>query len=258
MSENKNVVKLLENIWLNTTDAEVYLASIHLGASTIKQLTTHTQQNRITVHDSVWRLVQKWIILETYSWRKRLIFPQTIDKLQLLVEHKQAELVQYENDVRSTIWVLQWLHSQSQFLPRIRLSKWHTWISSLLYEIKQDKPDTVMTISDSHHFDELLNVKFLDTFSSLKKSCSLQIISPSWFEHFIFSAKAKNINIKYRTIQNEAWSGGMTLWWSKSWKKVALHAYEWVYITTTIIDNPPIYTMMKHCYQCLWNTAHDI
>jgi len=104
MSENKNVVKLLENIWLNTTDAEVYLASIHLGASTIKQLTTHTQQNRITVHDSVWRLVQKWIILETYSWRKRLIFPQTIDKLQLLVEHKQAELVQYENDVRSTIW----------------------------------------------------------------------------------------------------------------------------------------------------------
>jgi hypothetical protein len=44
-------------------------------------------------------------------------------------------------------------------------------------------------------------------------------------------------------------SGGMTIWNNK----VALHAYEGLFITTTIIENNPIHTMMMNNFESLWD-----
>jgi len=245
--DQQKLLQQLDKLWLHKTDAQIYLASIHIGACTINQLTSQTKINRITVHDSIGRLIEKGLLLETFSGRRRLVFPQQINHLQHLVEKKKTEMDQLQYDVATTINLLQSLHLQSSSLPQVRISKGSAGIEEMLREIKEWDEWMIQTISDSRHFDELLNVHFLDSLQSYKQP--IQMILPSWFEHFIFSANAKGLQIDTRTItQDMKRQGGMTMWWSK----VAFHAYEWVYITTTIIENIPITNMMSQCFESIW------
>lgn len=48
-------------------------------------------------------------------------------------------------------------------------------------------------------------------------------------------------------------SGGMTIRGDDSQAKIALHAYEGIFITTTIIENNPIQHMMKNAFQNMWD-----
>lgn len=237
---NTKIIQQLKKIWLNETDASIYLASIHLWACSIQQLTDQTNIHRITTHDSVSRLIQKWLLLETFSWRKRLIYPQQISSLQHLVDRKKAEVDSLQQDVSSTIHMLQSLHLQSEYLPKITISKWRQWIQSLLSELKENSPQEIFSISDSWHFDELLNVQFLDSLAQQKTK--LSIILPRWFEHFIFSAHAKGVELSSKTFKEET---SRSWWITLRWATIALHAYEWIYITTTKITNPAIAMMMK-------------
>lgn len=244
-----HLLEQLEKIGLGETDALVYLASIHIWACSLGQLSTHTWINRITTHDSVWRLLAKWLLLETFSGKRRLIFPQQISHLQHLVDLKKAELDELHHNVNTTIGLLQSLHLQSAYLPQVTIAKWRQWITDMVNEIKTNTAGPIRLICDSWHFDELLNVHFLD--ATKKMHYPVEMILPAWFEHFIFSAHAKGVSITTKILDEQSsrtwW---MTLWWSK----VALHAYEGVYITTTIIDNSPIAQMMQACFEAMWNS----
>lgn len=62
MFQNENdqtILEQLRTIGLAETDALVYMTCIHLGACSVGQLTTKTKINRVTVHDSVARLIHK-------------------------------------------------------------------------------------------------------------------------------------------------------------------------------------------------------
>lgn len=59
IENQQNLLTQLKEIGLQETDAQIYLASIRMGACSIGQLTSQTKINRITVHDSVGRLVNK-------------------------------------------------------------------------------------------------------------------------------------------------------------------------------------------------------
>jgi hypothetical protein len=57
--DQTHLLEQLAHIGLHETDAIIYLASLRLGACTISQLTDQTKLNRITIHDSVGRLIEK-------------------------------------------------------------------------------------------------------------------------------------------------------------------------------------------------------
>jgi sugar-specific transcriptional regulator TrmB len=173
----ENLLKQLNAIGLHDTDAQVYLASIRMGACTIGQLTTQTKINRITVHDCVGRLIERGLLLETFSGKRRLVYPQQINQLQHLVDTKKAEIDQLQLNVTKTINILQSLHLQSDYLPHMRISKGRQGISDMIREIKEYKDGPLLTVSDSRHFDELLNVHFLDSLTHFAQP--IQMILPA-------------------------------------------------------------------------------
>jgi hypothetical protein len=70
------------------------------------------------------------------------------------------------------------------------------------------------------------------------------------YEHFSFTHKAyhKKLYVKYLTDAH-VWRGGMSV----RGNKVALHSYEGIYITTTIIENAPIAVMMRASFGAMWS-----
>ncbi|HMY80789.1 MAG TPA: hypothetical protein PLW93_03610 [Candidatus Absconditabacterales bacterium] len=241
--KNNSLVDQLGALGFGETDTHIYLASIRMGACTINQLSSQTGINRVTTHDSVGRLIAKGIVLETFAGSKRLIYPQPIHHLQSLVEQEKIRIESMQQQVNQLISSLSALSMNAEYLPKIRISKGRQGIADTIKEIRQDKKDNLKIICDSWHFDELLTIHFMENIKGWKGS--IQMIIPTGFEHFIFSAIAKNIPLDVQSYQDDLlWSGGMSI----RGNKVALHAYEGIYITTTIIENKAISGMMEHVF----------
>lgn len=246
---HQKVINSLLELWLWESDCIIYLLWLEIGASTVVQLADESGIHRVTVHDIVGRLVEKWLFLETRSGQRRLVYPKQVDALQSLVDRKQSELTQLQSHVNLAMMLLRDVQLYSHYLPQIRFYKWQEWVHLVGQEMLEDG-QPLMIISDSWHFDDLIDNKFLD--KAVWHPSRIDLLIPLWYEHFAFTHKAKHrqLDIRYLTPQH-ARHGAMSIWWDK----VALHSYEWVYITTTIIQNAPICTMMQASFQAMRNLS---
>lgn len=116
-------------------------------------------------------------------------------------------------------------------------------------EMIEDKA-AIKIISDSRHFNDLIDNHFLE--KTTQHPTPIKLLIPVGYEHFSFTHKAyhKTLQIHYLTKQ-QIRNGGMAVWW----QKIALHSYEGVYITTTIIENWPISAMIEASFQSMRNQS---
>lgn len=242
----QKITQSLMQLGFGESDCIVYLLWLEMGASTVVQLAEESGLNRVTVHDIVWRLIDKWLFLETRSGQRRLVYPRQIDALQSLVDIKRSELTQLQSHVDQAMSLLRDVQLSSTYLPQIRFYKGQEGIALVGKEMLDDW-QSICIISDSWHFDDLIDNKFLD--KATWHPSQISLIIPMGYEHFSFTHKAKHdkLMIKYLT-GNEQWRGAMSIWGNK----VALHSYEGIYITTTIIENAPIAVMMRASFGAMW------
>lgn len=246
------IIQKLIGLWLNPTDAQIYVETLTMGASTIVHIADQLSINRVTVHDAVQRLIDKWLFLETHSGQRRLVYPKQVEALQYIVDNKKSELTQLQHHVEQTISLLNDIQLQSSHLPQIRFYKWREGIQTVTHEMLADNQEISM-VSDSRHFDDLIDNKFIEqasTHSHYDKT--IKLIIPVWYEHFSFTHKARHSKVEIRQFwpeQGRSW--GMAVWWNKT----AYYSYEWRYITTTIIQNKAIAMMMSYAFVALRSSA---
>ena len=253
MSNNhEDIIHNLQKLWLHQTDAQIYISSLSLGACTVIQLADQLNLHRVTTHDAVQRLIDKWLFLETHSGQRRLVYPKQVEALQSLVDTKKSELTQLQYQVDQTISLLNEIQLQSSHLPHVRFYKWKEGIQTIIHEMLSDNTDILM-LSDSWHFDDLIDNKFIEQSShhTIFKQ-NIDLIIPAGYEHFIFTHKAKHPHVHIQQFWSwQLWKWGMSV----RWDKVAYYSYEWRYITTTVTQNIPISLMMKFSFQSLWNQS---
>lgn len=217
---------------------------------------------RYKSRDRAWRcgLIEKWLFAETFSNNRRLIYPNPVQSLQQLVDLHKAKIQQMQLQVDQTISLLQGIQLQGKFLPQVRFAKWHDWVRKLYKEILEDinsfanlKASTlnqnIYIISDSRHFDDIIDNKFLDQF--VDKNIYIHLILPQWYEHFVFTYNSRlGKKFESREYEHSLWrNGAMAIWWDK----VAMFSYEGIYITTTTIQNKPIHNMMMASRKAIWD-----
>jgi hypothetical protein len=61
--------------------------------------------------------------LETYNKKKRLVYPNTLDSLQKLLDKKKFELQELEQEVQNTAEILKGIQAQSENFPKVRFYK---------------------------------------------------------------------------------------------------------------------------------------
>jgi len=248
MKNDHQILNALQQLWLHPTDAQIYLHSLSLGACTVIQLADQLKLHRVTTHDAVQRLIDKWLFLETHNGQRRLVYPKQVEALQSLVDTKKSELTQLQHQVDETISLLNDIQLQSQYLPHIRFYKWREGVQTVIHEMLIDNKPINM-ISDSRHFDDLIDNKFIEqSAQSNQYNQQIQLLIPLGYEHFIFTHKAKHSHV----VIQQFWSWQQWMWGvSVRWDKVAYYNYEGHYITTTVIENAPISQMMLSSFQSL-------
>ncbi len=247
------IILLLKRLWLTDNECQIFICSLKTWPSTVIQLAKYTQLKRITAHAVIERLLEKWLLLKTYNKKKRLIYPNTVDSLERLLEKKKYEIKSLQEDIQKNEPILKSIQSRSRNFPKVRFYKGKEWIDIMLNEVIQDKED-MNVISDSQHFNDLIDNDFLEKSLAIRNKYHLNIkmIFPSGFEHFCYTQGTYKQKLDIWTLPTQdILVGGMTV----RGKKIAYHCYEQGFITTTIVEDDSISNIMRFMFQNVWMNA---
>ena len=248
--EYRTIENSLKRLWLLPSEISIFLLWVEHGALSISQLATLWNMWRITVHEIAWRLIKKWLFLETRTWRKRLVYANQVDAIAWLVDEKKQEITYMEKAAKKATSLLRSLQTQSENFPKTRFYKWKEGIQRMLNEIKKDVED-LSIMSDGQHFYELIDNNFLEKTLNLrqKKNLKVKLMFPAWFEYFTYTQWTYQQELEIKALpDHESLKGWVTL----RWKKVALHCYEWTFITTTILENTKVADMHRYLFDMVW------
>lgn len=252
--EQQRVIEnTLIQLGIGESEIVIFMLGLEYGAMSIKQLSEESGMGRITVHEVVKRLLEKWLFLETRSGKRRMVYPNQLDALQWLVDRKRNEVMEMEQVAWQAIELLKDFQSQSSYFPKTRYYKWKEWMRQVVKEIKDDK-NNVQILSDGQHFYDLIDNNFLEESLTWRKKydITVSLLFPMGFEYFTYTQGTyqQELNIKsHDGIEASGIRGGLTIWWEKVW----MHSYQGKYITTTIIEHPMISQLHKGMFELLWN-----
>jgi predicted DNA-binding transcriptional regulator len=243
----------LLKLGLGTSDITIYFLGLKLGSVTIKQLSDESKLGRITVHEIVRRLITKGLFLESYTNKKRIVYPNTVDVLERLLDTQKLAFQHLTHDVQHASNLLRGIQSQAENFPKMRCYKGKEGIQKMMTEILQDHVDIYM-MSDGQHFYDLIDTDFLETSLSIRQhsNISIQMIFPTGFEYFTYTQGTYQQQLDIKSLPEESLlKGGCTI----RGNKIAFHCYEDIYITTTILENPSISAMQRFLFDTLWEKA---
>ncbi len=92
--KNAKLLQTLENIGLSKGEAEVYLASLSLGPSTVKKIANASEVKRTTVYSIVESLKQKGLMHIEEKGFKKFFVPESPEKLEIVLEKRKKEFHQ--------------------------------------------------------------------------------------------------------------------------------------------------------------------
>ncbi len=130
---------LLKQFDLSDHQRKVFCTWIELGPVSIVMLAQATGIHRLTVHQTVAQLIAKWLFLETYSWKKRLVYPSDADGLLLLLEEQKWKVKQIEQQLESAQDIFNYMRAKRDTAPMTRLYRGIEGLNSITDPIRKDK-----------------------------------------------------------------------------------------------------------------------
>lgn len=105
MAEDKSL-KILEKFDLSESEISIYRRLLILGKSTVLNLSKQTGIKRSSVHHYTDLLITKGLIIQTNSQGRRILIPESPDKLNNLLERKGEDLETLEERLPNILEML--------------------------------------------------------------------------------------------------------------------------------------------------------
>ena len=193
---------------------------------------------RVTVHAAIKRLVEKWLFLETYSGKKRLVYPNDPTSINAYISQQRDLLDQRGKQAQHVAWLLEGIKRQSEHFPNTRFYKGKEGVQRVLNEMVQDRKH-ITIMSDGQHFYDLIDNDFLEQSVEIRRQTKIDVrmMFPVWFEYFSYTQWVVQQELSIKTLpQDSSLQGAISLWGDK----VALHCYEGRFLSTTILEDKKI------------------
>ena len=88
-NKHMDINKALFQFDLKEKEAEIYLAFLEMGTTTVSEVSQKTLIKRTTIYDILTGLIKKGLIAETHKGKKRLFFPMEPEKLLKNLDDKR-------------------------------------------------------------------------------------------------------------------------------------------------------------------------
>ncbi|HNG97529.1 MAG TPA: hypothetical protein PLW93_04635 [Candidatus Absconditabacterales bacterium] len=249
------ILTILDQFGLSNTEKTLFMASLIIGPTSIIGLSSYTKYKRLTTHHAVAGMIEQGLFLETHYGKKRLVYANTIDGLEQVLEKKRDNLKQLEQKLHNSKHLFNHLLSSRENFPQTRLYQGIEGINTTLLEVTKDRKP-VSIIYDANALGMLVDEKlFHRSYSQRsKQKTSTRLILPDTFKDYWHVERKEDYNVSIKTLKHsQIIHGGIEI----RGYKVALHCYREGKITTTIIENQEIANIILMMYNTMRNSAKD-
>lgn len=98
---NKEARKILETLGLTKEEAQIYLAGLELGETSVQNLAKKAGIKRPTVYKILEKLVEKGMFYQTFKGKKRFFNAENPDKLKASLRQKEMDFSRILPELRS-------------------------------------------------------------------------------------------------------------------------------------------------------------
>ncbi len=110
----------LINIGLSEKEAQIYLSSLSLGASSVQNIAKKANVNRVTTYVMIEQLTQKGLMSTFMQGKKKMFVAEKPIRLLSLIHEREQELSDQEVRFRQTLGPLTALMAQSEHKTQLR------------------------------------------------------------------------------------------------------------------------------------------
>lgn len=248
--QKTTLLHTLSDLGLSEKEAEVYLASLALGSSSILQIARTCGIKRTTIYSLVESLKQKGLLTAEIRGFKQYFVAEHPEKLELLLEEKRQKLTQTLPELtalynlKGTEGVIKYYEG----LPAIK-----SIYENLLKEMRPHEDYLVMSKPDDWvKWDEEFFINFLFRRGELARGIDVRI--RSLLQH---TPRAEKMKIEqercFQTIKFLPKGTNLSTNLVITPRKVVIHQLS-PPIMAMVIENPSIVQMHKEMFEIMWQS----
>lgn len=139
-----------KNLGLSEKEANVYLASLELGSSTIQKIATKAGVNRATTYVMIESLIKRGLVSSFEQGKKRFFAATHPSQLLRLIKQKELDMQELrENLEKDFLPQLLSIHNISGDKPGVRFFQGKDGLEAMRDELKRTKQESAIKYSDS-------------------------------------------------------------------------------------------------------------
>lgn len=155
----KDFAQILKSIGLQESEIKTYLAALKHGASTVVQLTKHTNLSRQAIYLAIDGMMERGLVSSVLHGKKRLFAAEPPEKLLAYAKRMQEEM---HNQISEFEKALPELELQiGGVRPVVRLYEGKEGIRAFLEEVKKVKPKVIHEVADAEAVRKAMSIEDL-------------------------------------------------------------------------------------------------
>jgi sugar-specific transcriptional regulator TrmB len=244
----------LKHFGFSGRESLTYIEVLHMGATSIQDLSNKLKRNRITVYYTVQQLIEKGLLFEQRKGKKRLISAEKPEILFTLLERRQRELTSIENNLGHITNLLNSVRSPHHQLTMVKVYEDVEGFKRMLEETLETKGE-LLVFSSREMFSSLLGESYLESYFKRRVAhgISTRIIYPPCPFAALVDAKKEEYKIELRIlIQDQRYESGFYVWNDT----VAIKSLREEQRSCTLIENKDIANFFRNnIFEHFWGEA---
>lgn len=246
----------LRSLGCTSRETAIYLDLYTRGASTVQQIAHRLEENRITVHSAVSKLLERGILSETRQENQRLLVAEEPEIFLSLIRRRKEELEQAEFSAKQAIEIMRALSRETQSTPRFRLRQGVPGLQQMLEE-SLDATNDIRVITDINEFSRLLGLEYLQSYYARRgqRGIHSRLIWPKTplLKQLRETLLQNQMNVRILT-RDEGWEVGLFSWNDT----LAIKSLSQGSVTCTLLESREIAQFFQNVvFESLWQCARE-
>lgn len=243
------IKEILGQLDLEGKKADVYLASLELGGSTVIEIAKKSGVKRTTCYDILLDLIKKGLISETVKGKKRLYIGEDPEKIQKDLQKKESLFSEILPQLKS-------IHNVSGVKPKIRYFEGKEGLMEAYDDALKYSGEIVAFGSEDVY--RILGRDWIEDYIKrrVKKGIRVRAILPSteYLENEIFVRDQQQLR-SCKSIEKEKYPFSIEIDIYGHQKVAMISNKEQLAV---IIESSEIYNTMKFIFEILWDNLPEI
>lgn len=160
MQKKEKTITQLCQFGISKKEANIYIALLELGPSTVQEVAKHLKMNRSTTHVLCESLKEKGFLGQTRNRGKRLLFAEEKEKFRKMVEDEKSHLLLKEMTLDGLLPALEMIEPGQKDKPKVRFYEGQRGFLDVCQRSLDKAKDEILFLGSRTDFHKVASLEY--------------------------------------------------------------------------------------------------